>query len=91
MRLVKIGAIWVCCAFSPACLFLKEYLDKAVFGEQLKGDFKAIFGDSLEPNADDEILELAKKANNNPAKPKIYTACGSDDHLQKLMSGLAMQ
>lgn len=80
-----------CCAFSSPCLFLKESMDtqkadgyaelKAVHGEQLLTDFKAIFGDELTWSSDYEILELAKKVRLNPEKPKIYCACGTEDFL----------
>lgn len=87
----------VCGAFSSSCLFLKEGLEiqrydenteefkktKKIFGEQILNDFKAIFGDNLEWNPDYEILELAKKSNEKPHKPKIYTSCGSQDYFRK--------
>ena len=83
-----------CCAFSSACLFLKDGLDKqrgadnieeikAIYGEQLINDFVSIFGEKLEWNRRDEILELAKILNGQTVKPKIYTACGSNDPLSE--------
>jgi len=80
-----------CCAFSSACLFLKEGLDiqraegetkkfKETYGEQLIKDFQAIFGEQLEWSCQDEILELAKKVNEHSIKPKIYSACGTEDY-----------
>lgn len=82
-----------CCAFSSACLFLKEGLDnqrengetkafKAAYTEQLIRDFRSIFGDNLEWNPQDEILELAKKINGQKVKPKIYSVCGNEDYLR---------
>lgn len=82
----------ICCAFSSACLFLKESLDnnkkdveaaKKLYGEQLIVDFTAIFGDDLEWKPDAEILELAKRANTMPIKPVIYAACGTEDYLHE--------
>lgn len=81
-----------CCAFSPPFLFLREGLDiqrakgeteefKAAYGEQLFKDFLAIFGEQLEWSAQDEILDLAKKINEQSVKPKIYCACGTEDYL----------
>lgn len=78
------------CAFASACLFLKENLDnqringdteefKAMYGEQLPNDFKSIFGEELEWDSSCEILELAKKINNQAIKPKIYMCCGEED------------
>ena len=72
----------ICCAFSSAFLFLKEYLDrqrengtakefKATYGEQLIIDFNAAFGDDLKWSPQDEILELAKMANKQSVKPRI--------------------
>jgi len=83
-----------CCAFSSPCLFLKEGLDiqrvegntkefKAIYGEQLIKDFQGIFGEQLEWSCQDEILELAKKVNQQPLKPKIYSACATEDYLHK--------
>lgn len=83
-----------CCAFSSACLFLKEGLDrqraegetqefKAIYGEQLIKDFESIFGKQLEWNSKEEILELAKKINHNTTKPKIYCACGTEDYMHE--------
>lgn len=78
-----------CCAFSSACLFLKEGLDaqrenpeavKAIYGDQLVNDFYAVFGDQLEWNPKDEILERAKALDGKAVKPKVYAACGTNDH-----------
>lgn len=79
-----------CCAFSSACLFLKEGLDKMrsaegrkeckdTFGEQLFRDFVSMFGEQLEWDPRNEILELAKKLDVQQIKPKIYSACGAKD------------
>ncbi|MGG7079589.1 alpha/beta hydrolase [Clostridium sardiniense] len=82
-----------CCAFSSACLFLKEYLDiqresgkteefRSMYGEQLITDFLSAFGPELEWNPKDEILELAKSVSVQEIKPKIYLACGTEDYLR---------
>lgn len=74
-----------CCAFASACLFLRDDLEKhqaqfqEQYGEQLFRDFRAILGEDLAWRPDMEILELAKKAAASAEKPKIYTACGTDD------------
>jgi putative tributyrin esterase len=79
-----------CAALASACLFLKEGLDyqrtaggteelKAAYGAQLINDFQSIFGEQLDWNCRDEILELAKKINGQPLKPKIFAACGTED------------
>lgn len=80
-----------CCAFSPPCLFLHEDMEtqrangyaelKASHGEQLLTDFKAIFGEELDWDSDYEILAMAKKISSQPLKPKIFTACGTEDYL----------
>jgi S-formylglutathione hydrolase FrmB len=84
-----------CGAISPAGLFLNESLDglrkdpapwlknggpevAAIFR-----DFTAIFGDDLSYTSGDLVLELAKTADVLPLKPKIYTACGTEDDLRK--------
>jgi len=81
------------CSFSSPCLFLKESMEaqkaddyarlKAVHGEQLLTDFKAIFGEELGWSPDYEILELAKKVSLNPERPRIYCACGTEDYLHE--------
>ena len=83
-----------CCAFSSACLFLKEYLDsqrtqgdmkefKAAYGEQLFTDFQSAFGEQLKLSPQDAIFELAKKGNEQPIKPRIYCTCGTEDYLKE--------
>ena len=81
-----------CCAFSSACLFLKEGLDaqrkdpegmKAIYGEQLINDFYAAFGENLEWSPDNEILELARKVSDQPVKPKVYLTCGISDYFRQ--------
>lgn len=82
-----------CCAFSSACLFLKEFLDKLraegktkefldAYGEPLLNDFYAAFGEKLEWSTQDEILELAKSLSAKQIKPKIYSTCGLDDYMR---------
>jgi len=82
-----------CGAFSSACLFLKEGLDaqrqdpetaKAIFGEQLVNDFYAAFGETLDWNPENEILELAKKQSGKEQNPTIYCACGTEDPFLEL-------
>ena len=81
-----------CCAFSSACLFLKEGLEyqrlhgksddlKAAYGEQLLTDFTAIFGDDLHWDPRCDILSLAHEVSRQPHPPALYLACGSDDFL----------
>ena len=81
-----------CCTFSAPCLFLKDFLDhprteaeveelKKFYGQQLINDFRAIFGEKLEWNPNDDILALAAKANAHEAKPRIYAACGLEDYM----------
>lgn len=80
-----------CCAFSSAVLFLREGMNalrtpqgllalEAAYGEQLPVDFAAIFGDDLQWNPEDDLLELAKKAAAGDDKPRLYLACGDDDY-----------
>lgn len=81
-----------CCAFSSPCLFLKEDLDehseieefKMVYGEQLLKDFQGIFGSNLEWSHEHEILDLAKKINEQSVKPKIYSTCGTEDFMRDI-------
>ncbi|MDR0410943.1 MAG: acetylesterase [Treponema sp.] len=81
-----------CGAIAPACLFFDEILKKLRLNaeeygasspeaEALLNDFRNIFGEDLQYTASDLILELAKKAASAQIKPKIYTACGTQDGL----------
>ncbi|WP_024832037.1 alpha/beta hydrolase [Ruminiclostridium josui] len=79
-----------CCAFSSPCLFLREDLNKhgsaekfrKAYGEHMLRDFQGIFGADLQWSHEHEILELAKKVSKGPVKPKIYSACGTEDFLR---------
>lgn len=81
-----------CCAFSSAWLFTKEMLDElrteqgkkaaiAHYGRQMVTDTHSIFGERLEWKPESDILELAKRAQEEPAQPRIYCACGTEDFL----------
>ncbi|QZY56441.1 alpha/beta hydrolase [Crassaminicella profunda] len=83
-----------CCAFSSACLYLKEGLDmqrlyghteefKQAYGEQTVNDFYAAFGPELEWSSKYEIMDLAKKINHKKKKPIIYATCGTEDYLRE--------
>lgn len=82
-----------CCAFSSACLYLKEGLEmqrlyghtkefKQTYGEQTVIDFYAAFGSELEWSPKYEIMDLAKKINHEKTKPVIYATCGTEDFLR---------
>ncbi len=82
-----------CGAFSPACLFLKEGLERQRFhgkteamekryGKRLLNDFEAIFGSELAWRPEDDILELAKGIPQGTGGPKCYVACGAEDFLR---------
>lgn len=78
-----------CCAFSSACLFMKEDLEnhpttesfQRDYGEQLLRDFQAILGENLQWNPENEILSLAKKITSS-TKPTIFCSCGTDDAMR---------
>lgn len=78
-----------CCAFSSACLFMKEDLEnhpsiesfQRDYGEQLSRDFQAILGQNLKWNPENEILSLAQKIKSS-TKPTIFCACGTDDAMR---------
>lgn len=78
-----------CCAFSSACLFMKEDLEnhptiesfQRDYGEQLLRDFQAILGQNLKWNPENEILSLAQKIKSS-TKPTIFCACGTDDAMR---------
>jgi S-formylglutathione hydrolase FrmB len=76
-----------CCAFSSACLFLRDFLHgqgrqgdvqalKATYGEQLVTDFQAAFGERLESNPRDDILELARNVSNTAGSRKSIAHAG---------------
>ena len=81
-----------CAAFSPGCLFLKDFLAQmrdreklptimAAYGERFVKDFICVFGENFTYDADNELLELAHKLQDRPEKPKLYVACGTRDYL----------
>lgn len=43
--------------------------------------FKAIFGEDLEIPAEEDLLSLAEKTNENPSKPRIFMGVGTEDRL----------
>ena len=86
------GQYGYCGAFSSACLFLEEGLDRQrggegidelrkAHGDRLLNDFEAIFGTELEWKPEYEIVELAKKASIAGVMPELYLACGTEDGL----------
>ncbi len=78
-----------CCAYSSPCLFIKEDLErsegaqkfKELYGESLFKDFQAIFGENIQWNPKEDVIELAKKTAKQKEKPSIYLFCGKDDFL----------
>ncbi|MDM8162109.1 alpha/beta hydrolase family protein [Labilibaculum sp. K2S] len=78
-----------CCAFSSPCLFLKDDLERSngalkfreLYGESLFNDFQAIFGEDIQWNSKDDVIELARRLSKKTNKPRIYLSCGKDDFL----------
>ena len=71
-----------CGAFSPAFLFLKDYLNYQRDAGIVKyEDLKAIFGEDLTWKSEFELIELVKNLYNKSDKPIIYTASGYNDFL----------
>lgn len=76
-----------CGAFSSPCLMLKEHLEysegalkfKELFGDRLFKDFQAIFGEKIEWNPKEDVIELAKKFNDTTLMPKLFLTCGTND------------
>jgi putative tributyrin esterase len=76
-----------CGAFSSPCLMLKEHLEytqgalrfKELFGERLFKDFQAVFGEKIEWNPKEDVIELAKKSTNTSLMPELFLTCGNDD------------
>ncbi|GHV88142.1 tributyrin esterase [Spirochaetia bacterium] len=82
-----------CGAISSACLNASEQLaglkedpgpwlkHGGAEAEAIYRDFIAIFGEDFQPRPGYEIKELVKKIEAGPVKPKIYSACGTEDSL----------
>lgn len=76
-----------CGAFSSPCLMLKEHLQnsegalkfKELFGDRLFKDFQAIFGEKIEWNPKEDVIELAKKFTDMTLMPKFFLTCGTND------------
>jgi S-formylglutathione hydrolase FrmB len=56
---------------------------KDVYGERLFNDFQSAFGENLECKFSADLLSLAKNIHDEPIKPKIYSACGTEDFLRE--------
>lgn len=80
-----------CGAFSSPCLMLKEHLEyaegalkfKELFGERLFKDFQAVFGEKIEWNPKEDVIELAGKHSDKTMMPEFFLACGAEDMLYK--------
>jgi putative tributyrin esterase len=76
-----------CGAFSSPCLMLKEHLEysegarrfKKLFGERLFKDFQAVFGENIDWNPKEDVIELAKQIGDPTKMPELYLACGTED------------
>jgi len=87
--LSKPGTYGFCGAISSPCLMLKEHLEysegavrfKELFGEPLFNDFQAIFGEKIEWDPKEDVIELAKKNIDKTSAPKLFLTCGTDDSL----------
>lgn len=79
----------LCCAFSPPCLFLSEFLAgregdaraylEGILGDRLAADFLAAFGPDLEPDPRNDLLSLAKAPAALAGRPRIRVSCGRQD------------
>jgi S-formylglutathione hydrolase FrmB len=64
-----------CGAFSSPCLMLKEHLK---YNEgALK--FKELFGENIEWNPKEDVIELANKVTDTTLMPKLFLTCGTND------------
>lgn len=81
-----------CCALAPGSLYMKEFMREmrehdregtplSPWGELLIGDFRAAFGSDFTWSEGIELLELAKRIQNQSDAPKFYSVCGTDDDL----------
>jgi S-formylglutathione hydrolase FrmB len=83
-----------CGAVSPACLFIKGILDSirkdpaamrkgGEDNQAILMDLYTIFGEDLVPREENDIIDILAKFPAGREKPKIYTACGTEDDLRK--------
>jgi putative tributyrin esterase len=81
-----------CCAFAPACPPLDGWLEdirqngeteayRAKWGSQMPADFRAIFGENLEWQAENDLAELAQRCSYPKDRMEIYMTCGDGDYL----------
>ncbi len=80
-----------CAAFSPACLDMHRYMTpewrdgtdpdafRRAFGDRIANDFDAVFGPISSWSPENDVLALAKKNADAPAKPRIFTCWGDGD------------
>lgn len=88
--LLKPERYGMCASFSAGCIFLKEWLAEARergvsqtlkdnFREQIESDFYNAFGQNLEYRPENDIFELARRAN-AASLPRLYLTCGTEDY-----------
>lgn len=84
----------MCCAFSSGLLYMREHIERlkkmnnwkavaAVFGPQREADFRCMFGEELDVRPEEQVSWWAEKAAASSLRPRLYTACGTEDPFHK--------
>lgn len=83
-----------CCALSSGSLYLESFVTnlfnmgdwkkvEELLGRQRVADLRAILGDDFSVRPEDEIMDLARRTEPQPVKPRIYAACGTEDQFHE--------
>lgn len=62
---------------------LSSVADVRAMEERFKNDYISIFGEDVIISEDEDLFSLAKKAENNKDKPRIFMAVGTEDFMYK--------
>ena len=93
MALTKPDLYGFCGAISPACLYFKHvleslqkdpqnFLETVSEADEILTDLYMIYGEELEYHKDYDVVELVKNFPAAAPKPRIFTACGTEDSLR---------
>lgn len=85
----------MCYAVSSGLLYMREHIERLkkmnnreavakVFGPQRVADFRCMFGEELEVRPEERVSYWAEKAAASSLRPRLYTACGTEDPFHKL-------
>lgn len=73
------GKYAACAAFSSVCI--AEKFKEKLISDGMQEEMKGVYGEDLVIGDENNLFELAKKAESAPIKPRIMMTCGTEDFL----------